>query len=260
MPALLDPTLMMAAITVDDLEKIRTGAENRYRQMTRTEPDEDGVIRGYGLDDSHPGVLAQKAVAEGLRHLEHQAILQLQRAMRQHPLGPWVKATVGIGEKQGARLLASIGDPYWNTLHNRPRTVSELWAYCGLYVLHGSHEEVDNQLDDAAGYIISARGEDDTHDAFGGTAARRRKGQRANWSTEAKTRAYLCAVSCMKNRNSPYRAIYDARRAHTAVTHTDWTDGHSHNDALRITSKAILKDLWRAAAAIHGAHHYDTGA
>jgi len=260
MPALLDPTLMMAAITLDDLEKIRIGAENRYRQMTRTEPDEDGIIRGYGLDDSHPGVLAQKAVAEGLKQLEHQATLQLQRAMRQHPLGAWVKATVGIGEKQGARLLASIGDPYWNTLHDRPRTVSELWAYCGLHVIPTGHVIHDAHMSCASGEQISAHARSDDQIRIGGVAARRRKGQRANWSTEAKTRAYLCAVSCMKNRNSPYRAVYDARRAHTAVTHPDWTDGHSHNDALRVTSKAILKDLWRAAAVIHGAHHQDIAA
>jgi hypothetical protein len=44
---------------------------------------------------------------------------------------------------------------------------------------------------------------------------------------------------------------YDARRAHTAVTHPDWTDGHSHNDALRVASKAILRDLWRAARDWH---------
>ena len=255
MPALLDPTLMMAAITVDDLEKIRIGAENRYRQMTRTEPDEDGIIRGYGLDDSHPGVLAQKAVAEGLKQLEHQATLQLQRAMRKHSLGSWVKTTVGIGEKQGARLLASIGDPYWNTLHNRPRTVSELWAYCGLHVIPNGQGIGDDQNSVAVGEHVSAQAGSDNQIRTGGVAARRRKGQQANWSTEAKTRAYLCAVSCMKNRNSAYRSIYDARRAHTAVTHPDWTDGHSHNDALRVTSKAILKDLWRAAAAIHGADH-----
>lgn len=46
-----------------------------------------------------------------------------------------------------------------------------------------------------------------------------------------------------------YRATYDQRRAHTATTHPEWTDGHSHNDALRIVGKHILADLWEAASA-----------
>jgi hypothetical protein len=50
---------------------------------------------------------------------------------------------------------------------------------------------------------------------------------------------------------SAYRVTYDQRRAHTAVTHPEWTPGHSHNDALRVASKAILRDLWREARRIH---------
>jgi hypothetical protein len=55
---------------------------------------------------------------------------------------------------------------------------------------------------------------------------------------------------------SKYRLVYDQRRTHTAITHgpdteIPWTKGHSQNDALRIVSKAILKDLWRAARDWH---------
>jgi hypothetical protein len=73
----------------------------------------------------------------------------------------------------------------------------------------------------------------------------------------------------MKNRRSPYRAIYDARRAATAdrvhetpcvrcgpsgkpaQPGTPWSAGHQLADALRIVSKEILKDLWREAKRIH---------
>lgn len=44
-----------------------------------------------------------------------------------------------------------------------------------------------------------------------------------------------------------YRHTYDQRRAHTAITHPEWTAGHSHNDALRIVGKEILRDLWTVA-------------
>ena len=44
----------------------------------------------------------------------------------------------------------------------------------------------------------------------------------------------------------PYRAVYDARRARTAETHPDWSKAHSHNDALRIMTKRLIRDLWVA--------------
>jgi hypothetical protein len=47
---------------------------------------------------------------------------------------------------------------------------------------------------------------------------------------------------------APYRLIYDARRAHTAGTHPDWTKAHSHNDALRIMTKELILHLCHAFA------------
>jgi hypothetical protein len=43
----------------------------------------------------------------------------------------------------------------------------------------------------------------------------------------------------------PYRAAYDRRRAHTALTHPDWKPIQSHMDGLRIMSQKLLADLWR---------------
>ena len=149
--------LYMAATTLDDLERTRIAAENRLRQYTRTEPDEDGEIRGFGLSEAHPDVAQLAAMVAALQGLEHDATLQLQRVVRRHPLGPWIKATKGIGEKQGARLIAAIGDPYWNTLHDRPRTVSELWAYSGLHVIPGQSNA--DTLGSVAGDLSSAGGD-----------------------------------------------------------------------------------------------------
>ena len=238
-PSLFDPTLATLAALLDDIEGNRKAHANRVRILTTDEPDEDGIIRGFGLDESHPAVGILSGLGDQLAALEHQTILALQRAMRQHPLAPWQKQAKGVGEKQLARLLASIGDPYLRTMPDgteQPRTVSKLWAYCGLHTLPSGHERPDAHATPAAG----------AH-----AAARRAKGVKANWSTDAKTRAYLIATSIVKQTSSPYRAIYDARREHTAETHPDWTAGHSHNDALRIVSKAILRDLWRAARTYH---------
>lgn len=251
---LADPFLYLQAQVLDDLERTRIANENRLRQLTRNIEDSDGEERGFGLDESHPDVARLAGIVAALAALEHGAELNLKRALRAHPLGPWVKGTVGVGDKQGARLLAAIGDPYWNTLYDRPRTVSELWAFSGLHVLPGDHPISDAQRVRVAGDHSSDADQrnPDTHRPVVGVAAKRRKGQKSNWSGTAKMRAYLVATSCIKHASSPYRAVYDARRAHALTTHADWSLGHSHNDALRIVSKAILKDLWLAARAIHG--------
>lgn len=235
-PALADPMLALLADVLDDLERTRIANENRLRQLTRSEADSDGLDRGFGLTDDHPAVASAAALVDGLAAMEHQATLALQRAVRLHPLGAWIKSTPGVGEKQGARLLAAIGDPYWNTLHDRPRLVSELWSYCGY--------------GDAAKQV-------------------RRRGHKSNWSPTAKMRAHLVAVSCMKNLSGPYRLVYEAGRekyadsihradcvrcgpsGKPAPAGTPLSAGHQHACALRLVSKAILRDLWATARDIH---------
>lgn len=227
---LRDGTLHSLATFLDDIEGVRKSAENRLRILTTSEPDSDGVVRGMGLDESHPVVLSLTVMLNGIQQIEADNVKILQKTMKKHPLGDWGKTQIGIGEKQLARLLAAIGDPYWReevvyddgtVIPEGPRTVSQLWAYCGLHVNSGE-------------------------------AVRRKKGVQSNWSTNAKTRAYLVATSCIKQAHSPYRKIYDDRRAVTAVSHPDWTPAHSHSDALRIVSKAILKNLWVESRRLHG--------
>ena len=233
---LRDPVLGILADVLDDLEKVRIANENRVRQLTRTEADSDGEERGFGLTLDNPMVKKLAASVESLAQAEHEATLNLQRAMRAHPLGPWVKSQAGVGEKQAARLLATIGDPYWNDLHDRPRTVSELWAFAG-YAVHDGHAQA------------------------------RRRGERSNWSADAKMRTYLIAVSCVKQsaEKSKYRRVYDEGRAKyadavhphdckrcgpagkPALAGSPLSAGHQHNRAIRLISKELLKDLWIAS-------------
>ena len=237
-PLLFDPYLCLISDSLDDIEALRIATENRVRSLTRNEADSDGELRGLGLDARSPEVATAMAMLDTMRSLEHEATKSIQRAVRKHPLHGWVKRSKGIGEKQAARLLAVIGDPYWNDLHERPRTVSELWAYAGYSVI-------------------------------GGTAQRRRKGVKSNWNDKAKSRAFLMAQSCVKS-GGPYRDIYDAARARyvdavhpadcvrcgpsgkPALAGTPLSLGHQHARALRVVAKAILRDLWVEARAVHG--------
>lgn len=257
-PWLADPILALAADVVDDLEDVRKSNENRLRQLTRNEEDSDGEERGFGLTLNHLDVARLASLVEELSKAEHRAVLNLNRQLRQHPLGPWVKAQRGVGEKTGARLLAAVGDPYWNTLYDRPRTVSELWAYCGYK-----------------------------------PGQRRRRGEKDNWSATAKMRAFLVAEACTKQLVapcavvkgekgeylaaehvddcgcSPYRVVYDEGRARYAGTvHPEdcarcgpagkpalagslRSAKHQHQMAVRLATKAMLRDLWREAKRLH---------
>lgn len=223
-PARLEDVLLLVyADSLDGLERLRIATENRCRSLAQVK-EMDGT----------PEMRRMEAVVTGIKALEHTVELDLRRAMRAHPLAGWVKAQRGLGDKQVGRLLAAIGDPYIDHRSGTPRTVSQLWAYCGYHVLPGQ-TTCDNQIGSAGG----------------GVAARRRKGQQANWNPTAKMRAFLIATSCVKS-GGPYRDIYDRRREHTAMTHPEWEPGHSHNDALRVTAKAILKALWRESRRLHG--------
>jgi hypothetical protein len=269
---LADPTLLLAADVVGDLEKVRMANANRLGVMTRVGADVDGEERGWGLSLEHPQVAAMNVLVDGLKALEDEAVKGLQKAMREHPLwNGWGKGIRGVGEKQLARLIGCIGDPYVNASTGEPRRVSQLWAYSGLHVVPGTPVASDDQVADGAGAQVqggdASPGTNDNRDPAAGVAPRRRRGQKANWSTVAKTRAYLVSESCVKQLAKPctaeeghvedackcsvFRIVYDARRAHTAITHPEWTAGHSANDAMRIVSKAILKSLWRAAREWH---------
>jgi hypothetical protein len=292
---LLDPTtIAMQATVLEDVEGIRKANGNRYGKLTgmtpegkEWKPDKDGQERSFGLSEDNPHVIKFLSIYTEIRKVEDTAVKDLENAMKHHPLGPWVAGQKGLGYKQVGRLLGAVGDPYWrpelvysdaegnvlNVIEEGPRSVTSLWAYCGLHVLPGDLSTIDTHDSTVAGQTGDHGTLETLSPSVSGRAARRQKGVKANWSTDAKTRAYLCATSCLKqivkpcvafDHNkiwvpqhtdtcvcSPYRVKYDIRRAHTSVTHPEWTDGHRHNDALRVSSKEILKYLWVEARRLH---------
>lgn len=232
-----DFALLLYADVLDDLEHTRNANANRLESLHRVK----------GLEDT-PEAAKLAGLVDGLAALEHQAILNLQRAMRTHPLGPWIKASIGIGEKQGARLLAAIGNPADR------HTVSQLWAYCGLHVLHpgqgtddphsgfagvdvlsspgpaspDTHQvrvgaahssHLDQSLNDGHAQLVEVDTSDpgqanhDAHVSVAGVAPARRRGMRANWNGTARQRVWLCAESCVKQLRKPCERPDDAPAA-----------------------------------------------
>lgn len=141
------------AKTVDDLEGVRKAAQNRHRSWVQS---------GFA---SEAAAAQAQVVAQELLAVETKAIRQLEEAMRVHPLGPFVKSMAGLGDKQAGRLIAAIGDPYWNDLHDRPRSLYELNAYCGYHVLRSGHSSPAGQNDGAGAdpSAVSGHFRDDNH-------------------------------------------------------------------------------------------------
>lgn len=227
---LWDPVLQTLADGLDDVEKVRIAQANRYRILTATSEDSDGETRGFGLSVDHPAVAALDAQLKTLEFLDKSMTKALAKQLRHHPLYPMVKGTKGLGDKTVARLLAAVHDPYWNDLHNRPRTVGELFAFCGV----------------------------------AGPGCKRARGIKVNWSPDARKRLWIMTGPIIRT-GGPYRVVYDAGRekyadkTHTApcaqcgvkgtpaAEGTPWRDGHKHAGAIRLVMREILRDLWTEA-------------
>lgn len=267
---LRDPVIGVLADVLDDLETVRIANANRVRILTRDEADSDGENRGFGLTEDHPEVAKLALTVKALEAAEHDAILNLQRALRKHPLAAFQKRHKGLGEKQFARLLAVLGDPYWNDLHQRPRTVSELWAYAGFHVIRTSgsgHSGRDTQRAGAAAgtqpHPDGQRPRVDHSKGAVGVAPKRTRGQQSNWSETARKRVWVIASAMPKFPGGHYEKVYrQAREKYADATHStecfrcgpsgkpapvgsDLSDGHKHARAIRIVAKELLKDIWR---------------
>jgi hypothetical protein len=176
-----------------------------------------------------------------LRESEKKLRLAMWHAFRRAApeVHAWVLDTPGVGEPLMARLLGVIGHPviatpyHWEgegrqrkLVADPPylRSVSQLWSYCG----HGD------------------------------PSRRRRKGMAVDeafalGNPRAKTLVFLIAkgaymcVGDQRRSRSPYRDVYDFARARYEGEDKWASDMHRKNSALRVTGKAILKDLWIVA-------------
>lgn len=248
------PLIIMYSDLLSDLEDVRIRAENRWRSLMEVKE----------ADPDHPEMKNARMVVDSLIKIEKATIDELERSVKHHPLWAWISSTRGLGPKTVGRLLGRIGDPAARD------TPSQLWAYCGLHVTLADHIERDTQQcivgqDSPGGDPDLAWF--DTHRAVVGVAPRRTKGQKANWSTEAKTRAYLVAESLIKAGKNPYRDIYDegrlkyAERLHAAPCKQckaqpgdPLRPGHQHARAMRLVMKAVLLDMWRVCKGLEPRH------
>lgn len=209
--------LRLLAEMFEDAQKARIACTNRVGSSS-IDPDlTEGLVAALKSTEAEMG--------KALR-------AQYRRSVPE-PIRQWQDVTRGIGEHMLARLLGVIGHPvlaqpyHWEgegaervLVADPPfrRNVAKLWAYCG----HGDpgRKRAKGMNADAAAALGNPR---------------------------AKMLTHLLAEAVIKSSNADYRAVYDDRRNHTAEAHPEWTKGHSHNDALRVVGKHILRDLWVAS-------------
>ncbi len=145
---------------------------------------------------------------------------------------PLIKAMLGIpslGPQTIAYILSYI-------IIEKAQTPSALWKYVGLHC--ASHER----------YV---------------------KGEKGGGNKRLRTALYRMAESMMKNRECPYRDVYDRAKLQKSVsekmiktrnTEGKWVEvmwkdakpSHRHGHALRLIIKAVLGDLWFVWREIEG--------
>ncbi len=242
--------LKFKARTLEDLQSTRIRVENREHAYYLKKLGDDcparrtAAFRDLIVDDVHASLLAtEKAATKRLeKYLQKIAGPALTRFLD----------IPGVGFKLVARLLGEVGHPviafpmHWEdvpdakgnepkrTLHaDEPfeRTVSQLWAYCGL----GDPKKVRK-----------AGCSQDELLAAGNRTAGSFAYQLAD--SAKKTVGGLNKLGVFRRR-SPYRDVYEEKKAFYIEGRPEWTAGHCDNATLRYVSKRILRDIWVASMA-----------
>lgn len=258
-----------------DFQEFRKSMENKVRSAT-VDGDFFVPIKDQLTGNEH---VLSLSLCHELRRTAAPGIIAWQKS----------RDAVGIGEHLLGRLLGTIGDPlraepkHWEgTGSNRtliddephPRTVSQLWSYCG-------HGDPSRKRHRGMSWQDGA--------ALGNPDAKSIVWNMAGFCVQSGVR-YLCDDGEVSKRNGKdvcsrcglhkdeheqksithYGAVYLDRRVRTedknhvvecvrcgpsgrpAQPGTPWSKGHQHADGLRVLGKTILKDLWIAAGAISG--------
>jgi hypothetical protein len=172
------------------------------------------------------------------------------------PVYDFAKSVRGLGDLGLACLVAEAGIPIGDY-----RTVSGLWSRMGLGVKDGQRQGgwcnkeqlVNDNGDPTLRYAPKRRAE-----AWAFCSDSMFRGQWAGDKDEDGNDPKKSGKPVLAPAHAvgPYGEVYGRRRMHTAsrviateslpTTDRDkWTNGRCHNDARRIMTKALLRDLWR---------------
>lgn len=191
------------------------------------------VIKAALADKDHELHNICAAIISGCEPLDAERSARekaMVKLVKQLPVHQWALAIKGFGDLGLAQIIAEAGDL------GKYGTVSKLWKRLGLAVMNGNRQGAPGKGASAEDWIEH------------GYSPERRAIIWSIFSDSMFRHQWAAAAEGedVGKPKGPYGEVYARRRAHTAITHPDWTKGHSHNDARRVMTKSVIADLWSA--------------
>jgi hypothetical protein len=169
--------------------------------------------------------------ADEMRAINEKA---MEKAAKELPVYPWLENIRGAGALGLATIVAEAGD-----LSNYA-TPAKLWKRLGFAPFDG-HAGSTWKRQTWRPRTLTA--EEWIENPFSGERYAL-MAQIITWLVNAQWIGAAKAGNGEGKPNGPYGELYANRRKQTKISHPDWTPGHRRSDALRITMKSFLKDLW----------------
>jgi hypothetical protein len=213
------------------IKRIRAGADSEFKDIVTTSDD------------------ARKP-ADAMREISEKRMAALATEL---PIFPWIESVHGAGALGLATIVAEAGD-----LANYPNP-AKLWSRLGFAPFDGL---AGSSWKRATWRPRALTADEWTAHPFSGERYALMH-QIAVWLVNAQWIGKAKTQSGDGEPDGPFGEIYAARRKHTIGTHADWSDGHRRMDALRVTMKSFLAQLWgewnRAALASGKMKKYHPG-
>ena len=202
--------------------------EDARRDVVRIKLRIDAAGKNEWTD---PALEQALKAAEQFRDSQERMMVRVYRNVAPPAIRAFQQSTIGLGEPGMARLVSVFGDF---------RTYTRAWW------VDGDNEDKRQLMTEDTPRSLGVR-DAYAYAGMGDPDRKRRKGEDGTTagSPRAKDAAWQVANAIINHRRSPYREHYDKTRARYAITHEDWTDNHSHLNALKLVAKAVLKDIWR---------------
>jgi hypothetical protein len=197
-----------------------------------------------------PSVLASAATRQTWDNLLDDAEKEMAEAAKQLPAYEFVKSVKGFGLVGLAAICAEARIPI-----GEYRTVSGFWKRMGLAVINGERQQRKRGKEDAEVHGYSPRRRSQVWQFFSDSMFRHQwVADKDEDGKDPKKTGKPVAVPA--HPAGPYGEVYARRMRHTAprIVATEdldakdpakWSPGRCHNDARRVMSKAVLRDLWR---------------
>lgn len=191
--------------------------------------------QGKGDADVVELVVSSIKAAEPFDAMRNGVEREMRKIARASPLWLWAADVRGLGDLGLAVILAEAGDP------GKYGNVGKMWKRLGLApIMKGDKTQ--------AGKTWRIKGGLSADDWTAAGYNPKRRAEIYSCIDEPLFRAQSQSLDKgtgeITRQAGPFRRVYDARRARTAETHPEWSKAHSHGDALRIMTKALISDLW----------------